>query len=216
MTGESHWGRSFFGSLHFFTGFPVKRIGGLTGQSIEVSSDYASCLCLMRKISALPREWDTSPVSHWDVQYTLLYKKLCGKGNVVWTEIWLMKWTYLNIMSISFYTYLFYHKLVRFLSKWLHMLVERSSICAPPKGAGPQDFINNVAFPGPFAFLAAHMTSRYTVCQGLVLVHQSQTQSCHFASASYRHHASANKGRYSCSSCRLSWPACNAAIKDCS
>lgn len=55
---------SFFGSLHFFAGFPVKRIGGVTGQSIEVSSDYASCLCLMREVSALPRERDASPVSH--------------------------------------------------------------------------------------------------------------------------------------------------------
>lgn len=70
MTGESHQGRSFVGSRHFFTWFPLKQIGSVTGQSIEVSSDYASCLCLMRKVSALPREWDSCPVSHWDVQYT--------------------------------------------------------------------------------------------------------------------------------------------------
>lgn len=45
----------FFGSRHFFTGFPVKRIDIVTGQSIEVSSDYASCLCLMRKVSIAKR-----------------------------------------------------------------------------------------------------------------------------------------------------------------
>lgn len=53
-----------FGSVYFFTRFLLKQIGGVTGQSIEVSRDYASCLCLMSKVSALPREWDTGPVWH--------------------------------------------------------------------------------------------------------------------------------------------------------
>lgn len=53
-----------FGSVHFFTRFPLRQIGGVTGQSIEVSRDYASCLCLMSKVSTLPREWDAGPVSH--------------------------------------------------------------------------------------------------------------------------------------------------------
>lgn len=60
----------FFWQPALFPGAPVKRRGGVTGQSIEVSSDYASCLCLMRKVSALPRRWDASPDTHYDVLYT--------------------------------------------------------------------------------------------------------------------------------------------------
>lgn len=35
----------------------------MTAQSMEVSRDYASCLRLMRKVSALPREWDRRPLT---------------------------------------------------------------------------------------------------------------------------------------------------------
>lgn len=71
VTVRSHWMRCFFGSRHFFTGFPVKRIDIVTGQSIEVSSDYASCLCLMKKVSIAKRVGHM-PSPHWDVQHTVL------------------------------------------------------------------------------------------------------------------------------------------------
>lgn len=185
MTGESHWGRSFFGSLHFFTGFPVKRIGSVTGQSIEVSSDYASCLCLMRKVSALPREWDTRPVSHWDVQYTLLkntvqYKNIllfhlrCGKWNVLFKEEYCWwKWTWLDILSTkylpSLYVFLFCCKIVYnatcFMSKGLHISLKENAIYVlhPLQSKAGNQF--SVKGAGPQDIINnVDIKEKYTVC----------------------------------------------------